>query len=225
MEKKLEEQLEIIKDYNQRKEELDTLINQNREKEELLNNEINRIKEEAEQELENLIKERKEEINDIYKSIKEKEDLKMHEALIANKKLDGFIKEKVEEMQETAFNMGDKVRIVSLSKIGEIVSINKNKYGVNIGNLTLNVDGKDLEKYNLKIKTNKVTINNNVKTTRMSMELNLIGKRVEEALSELDAYLDRARVMNLPSVRIIHGYGTGRLQKAIHEHLKKVKNI
>ena len=59
----------------------------------------------------------------------------------------------------------------------------------------------------------------------MSLELNLVGERVEEALAKLDVYLDKARLMNLPSVRIIHGYGTGRLQKAIHEHLKKEKNI
>jgi len=150
----------------------------------------------------------------------------MHEALIANKKLEGFIDEEDEaDVKEIKLTIGDKVRIVSLSKIGEIVSVNKNKYGVNIGNLTLNVDGRDLEKYNLKRKPNKVTINSSVKTTKMSMELNLIGKRVEEALNELDAYLDRAKVMKLPSVRIIHGYGTGKLQKAIHEHLKKVKNI
>ena len=59
----------------------------------------------------------------------------------------------------------------------------------------------------------------------MSMELNLIGKRVEEALNLLEPYLDKARLMHLPSVRIIHGYGTGKLQKAIHEYLKKEKNI
>ena len=59
----------------------------------------------------------------------------------------------------------------------------------------------------------------------MSMELNLIGKRVEEALIELESYIDKARAMRLPSVRIIHGYGTGRLQKAVHEYLKKLNNI
>ena len=50
-------------------------------------------------------------------------------------------------------------------------------------------------------------------------------KEIEEALTELELYLDKARVMRLPSVRIIHGYGTGRLQKAIHEYLKKLNNI
>lgn len=225
LEKKFEEQLEIIKDYTLKREELDKLILENEEKEKVLDNEIIRIKEEAELEIENLIKQRKEEINEIYRNIKEKEDLKMHEALIANKKLDGFIKEDEEEISEEVFTIGDKVKMVSLCKIGEIVSVNKNKYGVNIGNLTLNVDGSDLEHYKVKIKPSKVTISSKVKTTKMSTELNLIGKRVEEALTELDSYLDKARLMHLPSVRIIHGYGTGRLQKAIHEHLKKMSNI
>lgn len=225
LERKFEEQLEIIKDYTLKKEQLDKLILENDEKEKTLNKEISRIKEEAELEIENLIKERKEEINEIYKSIKEKEDLKMHEALIANQKLEGFLKEEEEEISEDVFVIGDKVRIVSLCKIGEITSVNKNKYGVNIGNLTLNVDGSDLEHYKVKVKPSKVTISSKVKTTRMSTELNLIGKRVEEALAELDSYLDKAKLMHLPSVRIIHGYGTGRLQKAIHEHLKKMNNI
>lgn len=225
LEKKLEEQLEVIKDYNLKQEQLEKLMKDNKEKEEYLTKEIERIKLEAEQEIENLVKDRKEEINEIYRSIKEKEDLKMHEALIANKKLEGFIKEEEEEVTDTSFKIGDKVRIVSLSKIGEIVNVNKNKYGVNIGNLTLNVDGSDLEKYKVKIKPSKVTISSKIKTSRMSPELNLIGKRVEEALTELELYLDKARVMRLPSVRIIHGYGTGRLQKAVHEYLKKMNNI
>lgn len=226
LEQKLEEQLEIIKDYNMKKGQLEQLIKDNEEKENLLNSEIKRIKEEAELEIEHLIKQRKEEINEIYRNVKEKENLKMHEALIANKKLEGFIAtENEENNSENSFKIGDKVNIISLSKVGEITSVNKNKYGVNIGNLTLNVYGNDLEKYKEKVKKSKVIISSSVRTTKMSMELNLIGKRVEEALTELDSYLDRARVMHLPSVRIIHGYGTGRLQKAIHEHLKRMKNI
>lgn len=225
LENKLEEQNEIINNYNLKKEELDNLINENREKEIILEKEIQRIKKEAEIEIENLIKERKEEINQIYKEVKNKEDLKMHEALIANQKLDSFIKEENIEQHKTNFNIGEKVKIVSLSKVGEIVNVNKNKYGVNIGNLTLNVDGSDLQICQMKTKPNKVTISSKVKATKMSLELNLIGKRVEEALIELQAYIDKARVMRLPSVRIIHGYGTGRLQKAVHEYLKQIKNI
>jgi DNA mismatch repair protein MutS2 len=50
-------------------------------------------------------------------------------------------------------------------------------------------------------------------------EINLIGRRVEEALQQLDKYLDTAVVAGLPRVRIIHGKGTGRLRAAVHEHL------
>jgi DNA mismatch repair protein MutS2 len=51
-------------------------------------------------------------------------------------------------------------------------------------------------------------------------ELNLIGQRVEPALDQLDDYLDRALLSESPAVRVIHGHGSGRLRKAIREHLK-----
>jgi DNA mismatch repair protein MutS2 len=51
-------------------------------------------------------------------------------------------------------------------------------------------------------------------------EINLIGQRVEPALEQLDGYLDRALLASRPSVRVIHGHGTGRLRQAIREHLR-----
>ena len=225
LELKLEEQLNLIKEYELKNNKLNRLIEENKEKEILLNKKLEEIKENSEELIEDLVKERKEQINEIYKSIKEKENLKMHEALIANKELDSFISEDEEIEINDTFKIGDNVKIVSLSKVGVITSVNKNKYGVNIGNLTLNVDGSDLERFKAKQVKTKVSISSKVKSEKMSMELNLIGKRVEEALNLLEPYLDKARLMHLPSVRIIHGYGTGKLQKAIHEYLKKEKNI
>jgi len=52
-------------------------------------------------------------------------------------------------------------------------------------------------------------------------ELNLIGQRVEEALDESDKFLDRALMEGKQAVRIIHGFGTGALRKAVREHLRK----
>ncbi|MFA4943739.1 MAG: Smr/MutS family protein [Lentisphaeria bacterium] len=52
-------------------------------------------------------------------------------------------------------------------------------------------------------------------------ELHLIGRRVDEALPLLDQYLDRAALAGLPEVWIVHGFGSGRLQAAIHEHLRR----
>ncbi len=50
-------------------------------------------------------------------------------------------------------------------------------------------------------------------------ELHLIGRRVDEALDELDGYLDRALLASLDEVRIVHGHGSGRLRRAVREHL------
>ncbi len=51
-------------------------------------------------------------------------------------------------------------------------------------------------------------------------ELHLLGQRVEEALAQLDAYLDRALLASRQEVRVVHGHGTGRLKKAVREHLR-----
>ena len=63
------------------------------------------------------------------------------------------------------------------------------------------------------------------KSLSVSTELNLLGRTVDEALSELDKYLDDAYLAHLPSVRIVHGKGTGALRNAVHNHLKKMKYV
>ena len=63
------------------------------------------------------------------------------------------------------------------------------------------------------------------KSLSVSPEINLLGKTVDEALSELDKYLDDAYLAHLSSVRIVHGKGTGALRNAVHAHLKKLKTI
>jgi DNA mismatch repair protein MutS2 len=63
------------------------------------------------------------------------------------------------------------------------------------------------------------------KSTSIHPEINLIGKTVDEALFELDKYLDDAYLAHLPQVTVIHGRGTGALKNAIHKHLKKIKYV
>ena len=63
------------------------------------------------------------------------------------------------------------------------------------------------------------------KTLSISPELNLLGKTVDEALSVLDKYLDDAYLAHMPSVRIVHGKGTGALRNAVHSHLKRLKYV
>lgn len=63
------------------------------------------------------------------------------------------------------------------------------------------------------------------KAATISMEINLLGKTVDEALSELDKYLDDAYLSHAPSVRIVHGKGTGALRQAVQQHLKRVSYV
>ena len=59
------------------------------------------------------------------------------------------------------------------------------------------------------------------KAYSISTEINLLGKTVDEAISELDKYLDDAYLAHLPSVRVVHGKGTGALRSAVHNYLRK----
>lgn len=63
------------------------------------------------------------------------------------------------------------------------------------------------------------------KSFSVSTEINLLGKTVDEAIAALDKYLDDAYLAHLPSVRIVHGKGTGALRSAVQGHLKKCKYV
>ena len=63
------------------------------------------------------------------------------------------------------------------------------------------------------------------KAMHISSEINLLGRTVDEALSELDKYLDDAYLAHLSSVRVVHGKGTGALRSAVHSHLKRIKYV
>lgn len=63
------------------------------------------------------------------------------------------------------------------------------------------------------------------KSASVSTEINLIGKTTDEAIVLLDKYLDDAYLAHMPSVRIVHGKGTGALRKAVQNHLKRLKYV
>ncbi len=63
------------------------------------------------------------------------------------------------------------------------------------------------------------------KSLTVSTEINLLGRTVDEALAELDKYLDDAYLAHLPSVRVVHGKGTGALRNAVHNHLRRLNYV
>ena len=63
------------------------------------------------------------------------------------------------------------------------------------------------------------------KSMTISSEINLLGMTRDEATAALDKYLDDAYLSHLPTVRVVHGKGTGALRNAVHSHLKRLKYV
>ena len=129
-------------------------------------------------------------------------------------------------------HIGDEVHVLSLGLDGTVSGLPnaKGMVQVNMGILSSSVKLTDLElleqskpskQVNTKVATNyKVS-----KAMNIRPDINLIGKKVDEALPLLDKYLDDAYLSHLSQVTIIHGRGTGALRNAVHSHLKNVSYV
>ncbi len=133
--------------------------------------------------------------------------------------------------------LGDGVRVLSMNLKGTVSTLPdaKGNLFVQMGILRSQVNCSDLEL----IPENSVSgpgLDNrrkgsgssNIKMSKsasISPEINLLGMTVDEAVSELDKYLDDAYIAHLQQVRVVHGKGTGALRAGIHKHLRKVKIV
>lgn len=130
------------------------------------------------------------------------------------------------------FRLGDTVHVISLNLDGIVRSLpnQKDEITVQMGILQSTVKISDVEivkeekKQSSKQKTTQYRTSVN-KSISIKPEINLLGKTVDEAVAELDKYLDDACLSHLNQVRIIHGKGTGALRKGIHEYLKRQSYI
>jgi len=108
---------------------------------------------------------------------------------------------------------------------GDVVSIDGNKAILNVSGKRLTVDVKDLvprvRPATSPARPPRSAALHSDLGPQVAAELNLIGQRVDDALEESDKFLDRALLEGKSAVRIIHGFGTGRLRTAIREHLRK----
>ena len=131
--------------------------------------------------------------------------------------------------------LGDDVKVLSMGLKGVVNSLPdaKGNLFVQCGIIRSKVNVSDLElieetnPYETKSK-NKGSGISKIKMSKsysVSSEINLLGKTVDEAIHELDKYLDDAYLAHLPSVRIVHGKGTGALRSAVVNHLKRIKYI
>lgn len=136
-------------------------------------------------------------------------------------------------LKASDLHLGDTVRVLSLNLTGTVSSLPdaKGSLFVQMGILRSQVKLNDLElveesvitaKQFQKTSTGRIKMS---KSASVSTEINLIGMTVDEALAHLDKYLDDAYLAHLPSVRIVHGKGTGALRKAVQGLLKRNKYV
>ena len=132
------------------------------------------------------------------------------------------------------FRLGESVKVHSLNLKGTVSSLpdaNGNLF-VQMGILRSQVNISDLsiieepltatERQRRQTSTGKMKMS---KTMSVSTEINLLGKTVDEAVAELDKYLDDAFLSHITSVRVVHGKGTGALRAGIHNYLKRQKHV
>ncbi|WP_178006707.1 endonuclease MutS2 [Mediterraneibacter sp.] len=132
------------------------------------------------------------------------------------------------------FKLGESVKVLSMNLTGTVSSLPdaRGNVTVQMGILRSQVHISDLEiieevspyapKRMNRTSKSKIKMS---KSLSVSPEINLLGKTVDEAVAELDKYLDDALLSHLNSVRVVHGKGTGALRKGIHEYLRRQKHV
>ena len=123
------------------------------------------------------------------------------------------------ETAATDLQPGDRVWVELYKDFGEFVSARKDQAEVLIRNKRFFVPVRELEKREPIEKTLPRGVQLNAEKKDASREINVIGQTVDEAVSNVDKYLDDAILSQLPEVRIIHGHGTGKLRTAIADML------
>ena len=242
--KTIESEREELASY---KEEIKTLKEQLEEKQDKLDQRKERIIAEANEEAHRILREAKDYadqtmriFNKAGKDSMSAKELEKHRSDL-RKKMDKAGKKvalKTPQKQKSTLrpqdlSLGDSVKVMSLNVKGTVSSKpdSKGMLFVQMGILRSKVHISDLQLIDEPVITGpalsrtgagKIKMN---KSASVSTEINLLGKTVDEAISELDKYLDDAYLAHLSSVRIVHGKGTGALRKGVHNYLKRLKYV
>ena len=238
------EQLEI----NQYKAEIESLKKKLEQKQERLDSSRDKILREANEQAYNILKEAKDVADETIRNFNKygKAGAPVSEMEKERTKLRGKMDKAAQKMSEQKkasvpnhnvpkkLRIGDSVKVISMNLKGTVHSL-PNARGdlyvqmgilrslVNINDLILlEEDAAPGTKKFQKTSAGKIKMS---KSASVSTEINLIGKTTDEAIPLLDKYLDDAYLAHLPSVRIVHGKGTGALRNAVQAHLKRLKYV
>ena len=144
---------------------------------------------------------------------------------------------KIEEFRNAPLKTGEKVRIKSNGMVGEIVKVANKNIVVNIGNISTKISSDKVERitsneYRDAMKESaprpssvKIDASITERKLNFSPELDVRGERLSDAIDKVTRYMDDAIMLGIPSVRIIHGKGTGVLREEIQKLLKTMPGI
>ena len=229
------------------KQEIKTLKERLESKQEKIDQSKERILREANEEARQILQEAKEFADETIRTFRKADStLPIKDLEKSRQKVRDKISEKNEKLslnndkpthkrlKPNQLKLGDSVKVVSMGLKGTVSSLpDKNgKMFVQCGIIRSQVSLDDL----VLLEEETVTTSGSMQRTgsgklkmsksySISTEINLLGKTVDEAISELDKYLDDAYLAHLPSVRIVHGKGTGALRKAVQNYLRRCKYV
>ena len=180
------------------------------------------------EEKEELIAKAKRDIEDIISKM-HNSDMRVHEVIALKKELEELEEQEEEEVFDEDIAVDDFVTIPSMNISGKVTRIKGEKaHIISDSGLAFDVSKNKLHKVSKpKVGTSKVrTTNYDIAVnTKVGLELNLIGMRVDEAKNALIKYLDNCRLKHLGQVRIIHGFGSGALRKMVRDYLETQKDL
>lgn len=192
---------------------------------------MNEAKEKANQRVKSATKEADDILNELRELRDQKgADVKEHELIDKKKQLDDqyeakSLKQNVQKKKWDEINAGDEVKVLTYGQKGEVLElIDHNEAVVQMGIIKMKLPLEDLEKTK-KTKSEPTKMIKRENRQSIKMELDLRGYRYDEAMVAVDQYLDQAVLSNYEQVYIIHGKGTGALQKGVQNHLKRHKNV
>lgn len=170
-----------------------------------------------------MIDDAKKQINEILKVLNNP-NAKAHELIEAKTKLTKLSEEPEEISENDEISVGDYAEVVGLEIVGKVTKINKEKVElITADGLSIKSTLNKLKKaWNIPEKSRKSGRNPDdivFSKTNIKLELNIIGKHVDEAMEEVKKYLDDCLVKHFKQVRIIHGMGTGALRDAVRDYL------
>ena len=146
-------------------------------------------------------------------------DLKHEQALKKNKVLR-------KEKAKKALQVGQSVEVLSFGQRGTLVEkVNDQEWVVQIGIIKMKIAVEDLSPIAEAQEAKQQVIVKSARSSHVSSELDLRGKRYEEAMKDLELYLDAAILANYPRVTIIHGRGTGAIQQGVHKTLRSHRSV